>query len=129
MQQAAKNDDALDTPEDTSQTTGSKPSPRVMGAGLVLALILIAFLFLRGGSDNEATDAPELTPEVAATATPVITPTPTPLALEAQDNIIEDSDDERAIAYPVSLQVTLADSSPPRVWVVLSRPSFMCQSE
>jgi hypothetical protein len=48
-----------------------------------------------------------------ASVTPVVTSTPTPLALEAQDDIIEDGDDERTIAYPVSLQVALSDGSPP----------------
>jgi hypothetical protein len=75
---------------------------------------------LRSGGDDTPSIA-EATPEVDATVTPIITPTPTPLALEAQDDIIQDGDDERTTAYPVSLQVTLPDGTPPRLRVVQRR--------
>ncbi|MBZ0293558.1 MAG: hypothetical protein K8L99_13405, partial [Anaerolineae bacterium] len=50
-----------------------------------------------------------------------VSPTPTPLALEAQDDVITGGDRERAVAYPVNLQVALPDGSAPRVWVVQRR--------
>jgi len=64
---------------------------------------------------------------VVPTATPSLTPTiwvsltPTPLALEEQDMIIQSGDTDRAAAYPVSLQITSAEGEPPYVWVVQRR--------
>jgi len=46
--------------------------------------------------------------------------TPTPLALEDQDEIIEGGDPGREVAYPVSLQIVSGDAAP-RVWVVQRR--------
>ena len=57
----------------------------------------------------------------SATPTPEVSPTPTPLALEAQDDVITGGDSERAVAYPVNLQVVIPGSSSPRVWVVQRR--------
>jgi hypothetical protein len=62
-----------------------------------------------------------MTPESSLTPTPEVSPTPTPLALEAQDDVITDGDADRAVAYPVNLQVILPDDSAPRVWVVQRR--------
>ncbi len=58
------------------------------------------FFLLRSGGDDAPSIA-EATPEIEAIATPLLTSTPTPLALEAQDNIIQDGDDERTTTYPV----------------------------
>lgn len=122
VQEAARNDEGLDIADDTVQSVSDKPSPIIMVALAIVALGLIGFFLLRGGGDNEsAVEIAEMTAEAEITGTPIVTPTPTPLALEAQDDIIEDGDDERTIAYPVSLQVTLPEGSPPRVWVVQRR--------
>ncbi|MEM9954330.1 MAG: hypothetical protein AAF846_22155 [Chloroflexota bacterium] len=121
VQDAAKSDDGLLLPEESTSSATQKPSPLILIAGVVMAVVLIAFVLLRGGSNNDGVAVAELTPEVEPTETPIVTSTPTPLALEAQDDIIEDGDDERTVAYPVSLQVALPDGSPPRVWVVQRR--------
>ncbi|MEM9954505.1 MAG: hypothetical protein AAF846_23050 [Chloroflexota bacterium] len=121
VQNAAKSDDGLVLPEESTTSASTKPSPLILIAGVVMAVVLIGFVLLRSGSNNDWIAVAELTPEFEPTETPVVTPTPTPLALEAQDDIIEDGDDERTVAYPVSLQVALPDGSPPRVWVVQRR--------
>ena len=121
VQDAAKSDDGLVVPEESATDAIQKPSPVILIAGVVMAVVLIGFVLFRGGSNNDGVAVAELTPEVEPTETPVVTSTPTPLALEAQDDIIEDGDDERTVAYPVSLQVALPDGSPPRVWVVQRR--------
>ena len=56
--------------------------------------------------------------------TPTRTPlsvTPTPLALDAPDEVIGGGDQSRAAAYPITLQVTTPDRRAPRVWVVQRR--------
>ncbi len=121
VQDAAQKDEGLILPDETTTSTVDKPSPIVIIVGVAIAVALIGFFLLRGASNNDGIAVAELTPEVEPTETPQMTATPTPLALEAQDNIIEGGDDERAIAYPVSLQVALPDGSPPRVWVVQRR--------
>lgn len=119
VQDAARSDDGLVLPEESTTSATQKPSPMILIAGVVMAVVLIGFVLLRGGNNSDG--VAELTSEVEPTETPMVTPTPTPLALEAQDDIIEDGDDERTVAYPVSLQVALPDGSPPRVWVVQRR--------
>ena len=88
----------------------------------LLALVFVSVLLPRlfgGSSSNEG--EMEVTPEVSPTPTPVVSPTPTPLALEAQDDVITGGR-ERAVAYPVNLQVVLSQGdSAPRVWVVQRR--------
>ena len=121
VQDAAKSDDGLVVPEESTTGVAQKPSPVILIAGVVMAVVLIGFFLVRDGGNNDGVAVAELTPDVEPTETPMITPTPTPLALEAQDDIIEDGDDERTVAYPVSLQVALPDGSPPRVWVVQRR--------
>jgi hypothetical protein len=75
---------------------------------------------LGGGRSSDA--VAEVTAEISATATPDANPTLTPLALEAQDDVITGGDSARAVAYPVNLQVVLPDGdAPPRVWVVQRR--------
>lgn len=121
VQDAAKSDEGLAVPKENTTSMTQKPSPVIMIAGVVMAVVLIIFVLLRSGNNNDGIAVAELTPEVEPTETPMVTSTPTPLALEAQDDIIEDGDDERTVAYPVSLQVALPDVSPPRVWVVQRR--------
>jgi hypothetical protein len=123
VQDAARENDVPDMLENDPATASSKPSPKVMLVVGLLALVFVAVLLPRllsgSGSNN---DRPDVIPEVSVTPTPEVSPTPTPLALEAQDDVITGGDQERAVAYPVNLQVVLPGSSaPPRVWVVQRR--------
>jgi hypothetical protein len=90
----------------------------ILAPRLVFLGVLLPRLF-GGGNANEG--EMEATPEVSPTPTPEVSPTPTPLALEAQDDVITGGDRERAVAYPVNLQIVLPDDSAPRVWVVQRR--------
>lgn len=123
VQEAARENDLPDVTDEAQTRTSGKPSPKVLVAIGLLALVFLGVLLPRlfgGGSSNEG--ELEVTPEVSPTPTPVVSPTPTPLALEAQDDVITGGDRERAVAYPVNLQVVLPDGrSAPRVWVVQRR--------
>lgn len=121
VQDAARENDLPELGDKTSQTASSKPSPKVMlGMGLVGVVFLLLMLMRLLGGGNSS-DLPEMTLEASYTPTPEVSPTPTPLALEAQDDVITDGDSDRAVAYPVNLQVILSDGSAPRVWVVQRR--------
>jgi len=121
VQDAARENDLPELGDKTSQTASSKPSPKVMlGMGVVgVVFLLLMLMRLLGGGSSD--DLPEITLEASYTPAPEVSPTPTPLALEAQDDIITDGDSDRAVAYPVNLQVILPDGSAPRVWVVQRR--------
>lgn len=123
VQEAARENDLPELTDDIQATASSKPSPKVLLVMGLLALVFVAVLLPRlfgGGNSNEG--GLEVTAEVSPSPTPEVSPTPTPLALEAQDDVITGGDQERAVAYPVNLQVVLPDSSaPPRVWVVQRR--------
>ncbi|MBK8035393.1 MAG: hypothetical protein IPK17_39005, partial [Chloroflexi bacterium] len=88
----------------------------VLGA---LMFLMLAFLLLRGGDGTSG--MAETTAEVDVTATLPPGITPTPLALEAQDEVIEGGDTSRAPFYPINLQISLPDQTVPRVWVVQRR--------
>jgi len=120
VQDAAKRNVVLDAPEDEVKPASGKPSPKVMLAVGLAAILFFGFMLTRllgGRSSGEA----EITPEVSPTPTPLVSPTPTPLALEAQDDVIQGGDSGREVAYPVNLQVILPDGDAPRVWVVQRR--------
>src|SRR5690606_9184137 len=120
VQEAAQQNVVLDAPEDEVRPASGKPSPKVMIAVGLVALLFFGFMFTRllgGRSSGEA----EATPEVSPTPTPLVSPTPTPLALEAQDDVIQGGDSGREVAYPVNLQGILPDGDAPRVWVVQRR--------
>ena len=123
VQEAARENDPPDMADNTQVTASSKPSPKMLMVIGLLALVFIGVLMPRlfsGGGSNES--ELEATAEVSPTPTPVVSPTPTPLALEAQDDVITGGDRERAVAYPVNLQVVLPEGdSAPRVWVVQRR--------
>jgi len=123
VQDAAKDNDLPDGQDDTQAKT-MPLSPKVtLGLGMFL-VVLVGFLLLRVmGGDGGGDITPETTAEPTETPVLEISPSPTPLALEAQDDVITGGDSERAVAYPVNLQVVLADgeSAPPRVWVVQRR--------
>lgn len=123
VQEAARKNDLPELADDTQVPASSKPSPKVLLVMGLLALVFVAVLLPRlfgGGNSNEG--GLEVTAEVSPSPTPEVSPTPTPLALEAQDDVITGGDQERAVAYPVNLQVVLPDgSTAPRVWVVQRR--------
>ena len=120
VQDAAQQNVVLDAPEDEVKPASGKPSPKVMLAVGMVAVLFFGLMFTRllGGRSS---DAIETTPEISPTPTPLVSPTPTPLALEAQDDVIQGGDSGREVAYPVNLQVILADGDAPRVWVVQRR--------
>lgn len=120
VQDAAKQNVVLDAPEDEVKPASGKPSPKVLIAVGLAAILFFGLMFTRmlgGRSSGEV----EATPEVSPTPTPLVSPTPTPLALEAQDDVIQGGDSGREVAYPVNLQVILPDGDAPRVWVVQRR--------
>lgn len=116
VQEAARADALLDAPEDGARPTGSKPSPKLMLIAGVIALLFVGLLLTRLGGRGST----EVTAEPTASPTPDARMTPTPLALEDQDEIIEGGDQGREVAYPVSLQI-VNDDAAPRVWVVQRR--------
>ncbi len=95
-------------------------NPKVM-IGFVLGALLMVFMLSRVlGGRGEAVEVAESVE--TPTPTPEMSPTHTPLALEAQDDVIQSGDSkQRVVAYPVNLQVTLPEDRPPRVWVVQRR--------
>ncbi|MEO1668159.1 MAG: hypothetical protein AAFU54_26235 [Chloroflexota bacterium] len=121
VQEAAQENELPETGEGATMASTGKPSPQLVAVFGVLIVILVGFMLFRviGGGGGEI-DL-EATAEPSATPTPEVSPTPTPLALEAQDDVITGGDSERAVAYPVNLQVVTQDSSSPRVWVVQRR--------
>ena len=128
VQQSARQDDVPGADYLADDTTSdTKPNRAVMAVGILLVTGLMAFALLRGNSNR---DEVVLVDEPTATATLSVSSTPTPLALEAQDDVVTGGDPERAVAYPVNLQVVLqpqavdteaANTLAPRVWVVQRR--------
>ena len=118
VQAAAQTNEPPITGETNAPTTMSLPKWLPMAGGLLLVCFIGLFLLRSGGGGSDDTN---LTTTPTETATPEVQPTVTPLALEAQDDVITGGDSERAVAYPVNLQVTLPDEQPPRVWVVQRR--------
>jgi len=120
VQEAAQQNVVLDAPEDEVKPASGKPSPKVIIAVGLAALLFFGFMFTRLLGGRSAGEV-EATPEVSPIPTPLVSPTPTPLALEAQDDVIQSGDSGREVAYPVNLQVILPDGDAPRVWVVQRR--------
>ncbi|MBE2266700.1 MAG: hypothetical protein IAE80_00615, partial [Anaerolinea sp.] len=118
VQEAAQRGEGFDAPEAETTAKTGKPSGKVIGVLGALMLLMLAFLLLRGGGNSGAAEA---TAEVDVTATLPSGITPTPLALEAQDEVIEGGDTSRAPFYPINLQISLPDQTVPRVWVVQRR--------
>ncbi|MFZ2880711.1 MAG: hypothetical protein WA009_14320 [Phototrophicaceae bacterium] len=117
VQDAAERGAGFDSPEDKTAAKSGKPSSVVLAVMGVLMIGMIALMILRGGNSGGV----ETTPEADVTATLPAGVTPTPLALEAQDEVIEGGDTSRAPFYPINLQVTVPESAVPRVWVVQRR--------
>jgi len=117
VQEAAERGGSIDAPEDKTTTKTGKPSGKVLAIMGALMVGMIGLVLLRGGNSG----AVEITPEADMTATLLGGITPTPLALEAQDEVIEGGDTSRAPFYPINLQITVPDENVPRVWVVQRR--------
>ena len=119
VQEAARSNDTLEE-DDKSTNSRTKPSTKVIVIAMMLVIVagfIVMRVFSGGGSELDA----ESTEEPTTSPTPEISPTPTPLALEAQDDVISGGDSSRETAYPVNLQITLPDENMPRVWVVQRR--------
>lgn len=117
VQAAAQRGEVIDAPEIEAAAKVSKPSGKMLAILGALMIGMIALVLLRGTDSSGV----EVTPEVDVTATLPGGVTPTPLALEAQDDVIEAGDASRAPFYPINLQITVGDSPTPRVWVVQRR--------
>ncbi|MDX2159902.1 MAG: hypothetical protein SF162_01120 [bacterium] len=117
VQEAAERGESINAPENASTTKAGKPSGKVLAVLGALMVGMVALVLLRGGSDGSV----EVTPDMDVTATLPGGVTPTPLALEAQDDVIEGGDASRAPFYPINLQITVPDETVPRVWVVQRR--------
>ncbi|MBN1966138.1 MAG: hypothetical protein JW910_15925, partial [Anaerolineae bacterium] len=122
VQEAAQENNLPETGEASTTAAAGKPSQQMVAIFGVLIVIFVGFMLFRvmGGGGGSETN-PETTAEPSVTLTPEVSPTPTPLALEAQDDVITGGDSARAVAYPVNLQVVSGDNSSPRVWVVQRR--------
>lgn len=114
VQEAAERGESVNGPENVPTAKGSKPSSKVLGA---LMIGMVALVLLRGASGGSV----EVTPDADVTATLPGGITPTPLALEAQDDVIEGGDTSRAPFYPINLQIAVPGETVPRVWVVQRR--------
>ena len=114
VQASARASDGYPTDNTESQQNTGRPSPKVVFALGGAVLLMVALVFLRPGRGENA--AVMSTP----TATPLLT-TPTPLALDAADDVIGGGDSGRAVSYPITLQVSAGNDEPPRVWVVQRR--------
>lgn len=122
VQDAARDNEMPDLGDNRLEAGSGQTSPKMKLAIGAMLVVFVAFMLLRLSSGGGAGElVVEGTVEVSITPTPEISPTPTPLALEAQDDVITDGDADRAVAYPVNLQVVLTDGGAPRVWVVQRR--------
>jgi hypothetical protein len=114
LQEAARNGEASSPGEPSSKP--NKPSAKILislGVGL---LIFAAMLLMRNGiaSNNSVTAT---SPGDAYDRDSTMTP----LALDAQDEVIQGGDAAREPVYPVSLHMTIPDTGSPRVWIVQRR--------
>ena len=117
VQEAARQDEHLSAPEDIVAINSPKPLRKSAIVATVLGVCVLGFMILRllGGATNVSD-----TIATSITATSATSSTPTALALEEQDDVIQGGDRERETAYPVSLQMSNGNA-PPRVWVVQRR--------
>jgi hypothetical protein len=118
VQDAARSNALTESPDADTPVKSGKPSPKLLAALFIGGLIFGAILLLRPSGNRATTVSADVTPIPSLTAE--VSPTPTPLALEAQDDVIQAGDTARAVAYPVSLQIIPPDGDP-RVWVVQRR--------
>lgn len=116
VQEAAQHGERIAAPEMEVTVKGGKPSGKVLATLGAMMLGMIVLMLLRGtGSTNERNA------EITETVTLSVDITPTPLALEAQDDVIQGGDTSRTPFYPINLQISVPDGIVPRVWVVQRR--------
>jgi hypothetical protein len=115
VQAAAQADEPL--VDEVAPRTG-KVSHGLLLVGAVLLLVFIGLIAMRLGGRPEIV---AMAPTASPSPTLHQTLTPTPLALEEQDTIIEAGDPDRATAYPVRLEINLGAGATGRVWVVQRR--------
>lgn len=110
-------------------------TPGLSGRNLVMivvgALVMLGMLgtMLFGGGDDQAdaqADTVMVVDGATVTPTPRRSPTPTPIALEEQDKIIEDGDLQRGL-FPVGLQVYPFNERQPRVFVIQGKEVEMAE--
>lgn len=122
---AARQGKPLEAPEAHSDVMRPSGPPKVLALLLLpLAGLLLFGLFALIGGNRDETDALAAlaTPTETLIPTPEISPTPTPLALEESDPVIQAGDGGRRRSYyPVLLQVYPANGRAPRVFVVQER--------
>ncbi len=117
VQEAARRGERVGEAETGTAVRSGKPSGKVLAVLGVFLIGMVALLLMRGMGGGDA----HVTPDMTVTATLPAGVTPTPLALEAQDEVIEGGDNSRAPFYPINLQISLPDVPLPRVWVVQRR--------
>jgi hypothetical protein len=117
VQEAARRGERVGESDAGTTARSGKPSGKVLAVLGAFLTAMVALLLVRGMGGGDALAMPDMT----VTATLPAGITPTPLALEAQDEIIEGGDNSRAPFYPINLQISLPDVSLPRVWVVQRR--------
>jgi hypothetical protein len=117
VQDAAERGGGFNSPEDKTAAKSGKPSSAMLAVMGVLMVGMVGLVLLRGTGGG----AVAATPPLSGTPTLSRNITPTPLALEAQDEVIQGGDSSRAPFSPINLQITVPDASVPRVWVVQRR--------
>ncbi len=115
VQVAARQGEQFREPEAGSAAKSGKPSGKVL---VVLGALLIGMVVLLLTRGHGNTTEPTVSNNTATLPADV---TLTPLALEAQDDVIQSGDNSRAPFYPINLQITVPDAPLPRVWVVQRR--------
>ncbi|MCI0713740.1 MAG: hypothetical protein L0154_26515 [Chloroflexi bacterium] len=119
IQAAARTGEVLNPPEqDLSRQSLSAGPLMLIGGGLLIFVCLFGFLLLRGGGSEANND---LTAVVETTPTLRYTITPSPIALLQSDEVIREGDRDRALSYPIGLQILPDDGQQPRVFIVQRR--------
>lgn len=107
------------------------PKPNLLAIAAVIGIVLfMGFIFISRSGGDESAENTSTSNEAASiiyTPTPRKSPTPTPIALEEQDDIIEDGDEVGSGTFPVGLQIYLFDSRQPRVFVVQTKRIEMAE--
>lgn len=114
VQQAAERGESTTEPDETAAQP-SRPSARIVLVLAALAVTMAILLLSRGGDSDTDSDPAQ------PSATVSVDVTLTPLALEAQDEVVTGGDAGRAPFYPINLQIALPGEPTPRVWVVQRR--------
>ena len=117
VQEAAQHGERIDVSETEAAAKSGKPSGKVLAVLGAMMFGMVALMLLRGTGGTDVIGGDNVT----ATATLPADVTPTPLALEAQDDVIQGGDTSRAPFYPINLQISVPDAVVPRVWVVQRR--------